>query len=641
MLWGIIIRYTYHGDEREAVMNIELQCCALFILFTISVMFLREKKLDLMNRRLFFRAICACFACLIFDILSIILINLSVYRDFPQSVTSIVCKIYIMLLVIQGYFGYVYASTSLLPLDKSWAKNLKFACHLIFGIGELLMLVLPIRFTADGRIVYSFGPSTTVAYLLSAIFILMTILTSIAYRKQMPGRRFVAMILWQGIWLLAAAIQFMIPSLLLVGFASAFGMVILYIQLENPSEYFDGSTGLFTTNALSAYVHDKYKFGKQFSMFTAKIHFLTDYVDYNMEHDAVIRTARALVALGSEPAFRIDDDTFCVVYDDKDRMFERAAEIKRQKDNVKDIPAKGTYLLIPDSLQMSGPDEFFRFLHTYLDSEQEILVADETMVGELREQTMTKELIEDALANDRVEVFYQPFYNVGTSRFNVAEALVRIRLENGEIVPPGKFIPVAEESGQIIPLGTRVFEKVCEFIAKGEALKAGLEQVEINVSAAQFNYENPEKFVMENIKKYAIDPGMINLEITETAAAQNREIMLSNMSRLIENGVTFSLDDFGTGRSNIDYFVNMPVKTIKFDYSFTRGFFDNEKLRYVMTGMIDIFHMLNMSIVAEGIETEEQMNVMKSMGVEYIQGYYYSKPVPEEEFLRFLRNGNK
>ena len=134
---------------------------------------------------------------------------------------------------------------------------------------------------------------------------------------------------------------------------------------------------------------------------------------------------------------------------------------------------------------------------------------------------------------------------------------------------------------------------------------------------------------------------MINLEITETAAAQNREIMLSNMSRLIENGVTFSLDDFGTGRSNIDYFVNMPVKTIKFDHSFTRGFFDNEKLRYVMTGMIDIFHMLNMSIVAEGIETEEQMNVMKSMGVEYIQGYYYSKPVPEEEFLRFLRNGNK
>ena len=174
------------------------------------------------------------------------------------------------------------------------------------------------------------------------------------------------MLLWQGIWLLAAIIQFAEPQLLLVGFASAFGMVILYIQLENPSEYIDASTGLFTADALSVYVHDQYKFGKQFSMFTAKIHYLTNYVDYSMEQNAVTRTAKALVDLGPEPAFRIDDDTFCVLYDDKERMFERAAEIKRLKDSVTDLPAKGTYLLIPNSLIVNGPDEFFRFLHTYL-----------------------------------------------------------------------------------------------------------------------------------------------------------------------------------------------------------------------------------------------------------------------------------
>ena len=449
------------------------------------------------------------------------------------------------------------------------------------------------------------------------------------------------MLLWQGIWLLAAAIQFIDPELLLVGFASSFGMVILYIQLENPSEFIDSSTGLFTTNALSAYVHDKYRFGKRFSMFTAKIHFLTNYVDYNMEHDAVIRTARALVALGPEPAFRIDDDTFCVLYDDKDRMFEKAANIKMQKDGVTDIPAKGTYLLIPDSLEMSGPDEFFRFLHTYLESEQEIVIANEELVQKLREQNRIKELIEDALKNDRVEVFYQPFYNVKESRFNVAEALVRIRREDGGLVPPGEFIPIAEESGQIIPLGIRVFEKVCMFLSKGEAQKFGLEQIEINISAAQFDYENPAKFIFDYIKQYKIDPKWINLEITETAAAQNRDIMIRNMMRLIEKEVTFSLDDFGTGRSNIDYFVNMPVKTIKFDYTFTRSFFNNEKTKHVLTGMVDILHKIGMDVVAEGIETKEQMMVMQDMGVEYIQGFYYSKPIPEDEFLSFLAGKNR
>ncbi len=619
-------------------MNIELQCCALFVLFTIFVMFLREKKLDLMNRKLFFRALCACFACLTFDILSVILINMSVNDGFNATITSVVCKIYIMLLVLQGYFGYVYASTSLLPRDKTWAKAVRLSSHVVFGLGEILMFVLPIGYEAEGRIVYSYGPSTTVAYLLSAIFILSTIITSVCYRNQMPGRRLVAMLLWQGIWLLAAAIQFKNPQLLLVGFASAFGMVILYIQLENPSEYIDGVTGLFTTSALSVYVHDRYKFGKPFSMFTAKIHYLTNYVDYNMEQEAVLRTSRALVALGPEPAFRIDDDTFCVVYEDKDRMFDKAANIKKQKDGVTNLPAKGTYLLIPDSLQMGGPDEFFHFLHTYLESEEEIVVANEELVQKLRQQNEIKIMIDNALDEDRVEVFYQPFYNVRESRFNVAEALVRIRDENGKIVPPGLFIPIAEETGQILTLGVRIFEKVCEFLAKGEAQKYGLEQVEVNVSAAQFDNENPTRFVLEYMEKYKIDPSWINLEITETAAADNRDIMLKNMDRLIERGLSFSLDDFGTGRSNLDYFVSMPARNIKFDYNFTQGYFTNSKVKHVMKGMVNIVHDMDMKIVSEGVESKDQYDAMVRLGTDYIQGYYFSKPIPAADLTVFLKD---
>ena len=344
-------------------MNIELQCCALFVLLTILVMFQREKKLDLMNRRLFQCAMYACFACIIFDILSVVLINQSTLEGFSPFITKIVCKAYIILLGAQGFFAYLYVSTNLLPREKTWAKIVRTAYHVVFGIGCSLMIILPIDFYCEGRVVYSFGPSTIAAYILSGIYIFSTVIFTLVYRKKMPGRRFAAMLIWQAIWFIAAVIQYFIPELLLVGFASSFGMVILYIQLENPSDYIDASTGLFTSNALSVYVHDKYKYHKQFSMFTAKIHYLTNNVDYNMEQTAVMRTAHALVNLGPEPAFRIDDDTFCIVYDDTDRMLEMAAEIKRQKDSVKTIPAKGTYLLIPDSMIVNGPDEFFRFLH--------------------------------------------------------------------------------------------------------------------------------------------------------------------------------------------------------------------------------------------------------------------------------------
>ena len=145
---------------------------------------------------------------------------------------------------------------------------------------------------------------------------------------------------------------------------------------------------------------------------------------------------------------------------------------------------------------------------------------------------------------------------------------------------------------------------------------------------------------MQHIEEYGIDPGMINLEITETAAGENRDIMIRNMERLIRQGVSFSLDDFGTGRSNIDYFVNMPVRTIKFDYSFTQGFFDNEKIKHVLTGMVDVVHKMNLKVVVEGIETEEQMMVMKEMGVEFIQGFYFSRPIPENDFMVFLKKNN-
>ena len=236
-------------------------------------------------------------------------------------------------------------------------------------------------------------------------------------------------------------------------------------------------------------------------------------------------------------------------------------------------------------------------------------------------------------------MFYQPFYSSKDKKFTAAEALVRIRREDGSIVPPGEFIPIAEENGQIIELGMRVFEKVCKFLASGKAQELGLEYIEINVSAAQFDKENPAKFMIHYMQEYHINPKWINLEITETAA-NNKHILLSNMNKLIQNGVTFSLDDFGTGRSNLDYFVNMPIKNIKFDHSFTQGYFTNEKTKHILQGMTDIMHKMNMNIVSEGIETEEQLEAMKKIGVEYIQGYYFSKPIPEDQFLTFLEKNN-
>ena len=621
-------------------MNIELQCCALFIMSVVLVMFLCNKKLDLVNRSLFIKAVIVCFFCLIFDILSVVAIYHSVHHGFNDTITRIICKLYIMILVMQGYMSFNYAATSILPRVKS-SRILQGIYMLIFFIGETAVAVLPIDFFTEGRVVYSKGPATGAAYILAGIYTLSTLVISLVCRKLVSLRRFLAVFLWQAIWMLAALIQFIVPGLLLIGFASAFGMVILYIQLENPSEYIDNETGAFNTDALSLCIKDRYRYDRKFAFFTAKINYITDSVDFAMERSTVMRTVKGISELGPEPVFKLSDQMFGVLYDDGDRMQDRMKLLKLRKDAVTDVPAKATYMLIPDSDMLMGPDEFFKFLHTYENEQQEITIADEELLQKMRNQNAIRDMIDQALKEDRLEVFYQPIYNAVRKGFTAAEALVRIRRKDGGYVLPGEFIPVAEENGQIIPLGKRVFEKVCAFLEEGSAQVLGIECIEINVSAAQFDYENPTKFVLEYINKYHVDPKMINIEITETAVNKNRKLLLSNMERLIDKGISFSLDDFGTGQSNLDYFVNLPVRNIKFDYKFTQAYFKNDKVKRILAGMADIMHSMDMKIISEGIETEEQLKAMLDINIEYIQGFLFSKPLPENEFIEFLKKNNR
>jgi EAL domain-containing protein (putative c-di-GMP-specific phosphodiesterase class I) len=130
---------------------------------------------------------------------------------------------------------------------------------------------------------------------------------------------------------------------------------------------------------------------------------------------------------------------------------------------------------------------------------------------------------------------------------------------------------------------------------------------------------------------------MINLEVTESASIRSRNVLMQNMNRLIKYGVAFSLDDFGNGESNLNYIVEMPVEIVKFDRDMTKSYFENAKGKLVMETATRMILDLGLKIVSEGVETEEQLETMKKLGVQYIQGYYFSKPLPQDEFVKFVK----
>lgn len=248
-------------------------------------------------------------------------------------------------------------------------------------------------------------------------------------------------------------------------------------------------------------------------------------------------------------------------------------------------------------------------------------------------------IINEALKKNRFELHYQPIYSTKQKRFSSAEVLIRLFDDEYGYIPPDLFIPAAEKSGAIYQIGIFVFEETCRFI-KSEAFKElGLEYVEINLSVAQCMQDNLANDLLEILYKYDVSPKRINLEITETAMENSYDIMMKNLNTLAREGITFSLDDYGTGFSNIQRIITMPLSIVKLDKSFIDEI-NNPDYQAIVINTIRMLKELNLEILSEGVEQEGQLGFLSEQNCDYIQGYYFSKPLPEEEFVRFMRERN-
>ena len=272
---------------------------------------------------------------------------------------------------------------------------------------------------------------------------------------------------------------------------------------------------------------------------------------------------------------------------------------------------------IPDSTIVDSVEKLLALVKYVRQNDTELAVKHYKEVGrelalEMHREEETKQLIANAMANDRVEVFYQPIYSTKEG-----------------------------QSGMIAQLGEIVFDKVCRLICSNDMKAYGLHYIEVNLSVIQCSDERLAADYIRIMEQNRLNPGFINLEITETASIGAKQTLLKNMRELLDYGVRFSLDDFGTGQSNLNYIVEMPVDIVKFDKQMTNAYFDNLRAKYVMDATIQMIHGMELNIVSEGIETAEQFRAMEALGISYIQGFYFSKPLPEAEFLRFLIEKNK
>lgn len=627
------------------ILNIQFQICGLIMVIMIMFFYFSNKTLQMSSERVFRYLLVAVAICVTLDILSVIAINyMSV---LPRLVVDTISKAYVVSVCFVAFFThtYVFLSTNRKKLTlKQKIYSLAPAC-----IGSLLIIILPIKYFTGNNQVYTYGIVINTTYMVVACYLLIGIIHTIKNHKKLKKHDLYAICYLYASWIVPAAIQFFKNEWLLVGFAMSAAMVFMYFCLENPSHNLDSRTGLFNQAAYCQYVEGLCYENQDFTLVMLSIDqmkFITETFGFHNVDVFVQDITQFLWDISSVKIFRNFDSKFTLVFSNEQEAAGFISDVKRRFSEpwqISNMQFNATVSLV----EMQGsscdliPEKIIEFSRYFISTVSQngsgcYIKVTRSRIQEREQNSLVEMAIRRAIEHKMVQIHYQPIYSIKEKRYVSAEALARITDENGKYISPDIFIRVAEQKGMILQLGKLIFEEVCKFISSSSLDEKGIEYIDINLSVVQCMQDRLADELLEIMDLYNIPPDFINLEITETAAVNSRTTLLENMNKLIEKGVTFSLDDYGTGYSNLAYIVDLPVKIIKIDKSIVQSYCEIEKVKIAMVSTIHMLKKLNLRIVIEGVETEEQMKEMYFLEVDYIQGYYFSKPLKDVEFIKTL-----
>ena len=635
-------------------MNIHIQCCGLVVLLFLLFFYVRQKRVGLFSERYYIKVLLISLGSLVLDILSVVAIAYE--EHLPTMILHLICKLYLVSLVWLGYsaFGYVIAD---LFTEKKYTVLIR-AAIAVGVFATILVLFAPIHIYHGSSAVYTYGWSDYLTYFFGLMFIIAATVCAIRFKKLILPRRRMVVYIWLGAWLVASLVQLLNPALLLVGFATSIGMMAIYLGLENPESNIDRALGCFHAHALAAYMEQIFSQKQNISMLLISIMpFQPSSITEDDINESIRHIVQYLDRFPEAKVFKNLEKELVVLCPDMTKLatvFQSLQDQFYQDQFYHPEEGEGRlykfpytlFMLIPESNMFCNMDEVMQLIQQEKVSRRSVnssyvCYANQDFLDQIRKKEQVKAEIIRALDEDRVMVFLQPIYSIKEKKIVSAEALARIQCKDGTYLPPGEFIPVAEECGLIGHLGERIFEKTCAFLRDSNVIDLGIHYIEVNLSVVQCEQRNLAERYIRIMAEYGISPDRINLEITETASVQTKQIMLENMEKLIEHGVSFSLDDFGNGQSNLDYIIDMPVSLMKLDMNMVKQYFEDLKARFVVQAAIRMAHDMDLFLVAEGVETETQLVEMGAQGVDFIQGYYFSKPIPSYAFIDYLKAFNQ
>lgn len=630
--------------------NLSFDAMAMFFLLLIFIWYFSEKRIPLRSHRIFLYFLVMVFLATGLEITSTIMArNMSDfgYNTFYLVLTMQTLAINLVPMTLSYYL------LLLAHINISRHRVLR-AVYMIGLLADFIIIVLnPFlhwAFTFEND-TYHVAYAGIVLYVVDFVMLCICVVTLVRARVNFLFLRIMPLA-FNIICSIFACISQIIFYYPILNCTIAAVCLTLYHYQQNSGMVTDAVTGLFNRKFMGDYIQNKYLTGKNFGIIVIA---LDDFKFVNKTY-GVESGDHLLYQVGrflerqktGSTVFRFGSDQFCVVLN---RNVENITTISEQ---IKERFQHPWYDENEVPIMMSAsvccincPEDAVSYRELIEVIDYSMSIAKKTRKGritfagdidldKIKRDKAIEHAVRLAIAKDDLMVYYQPIFSVTKGVYNSAEALVRLNDPALGWISPEEFIPISEKNGLIIEMGEIILDKVCHFIHEFNLSETSIEYIEVNISPVQMVQPNFAERAIAILEKHGVRPGQINMEITETATVNSAAAVTQNIQRLVEYGITFSLDDYGSGNANISYINKMPFKIIKIDKYLIWDSFKNSTAGITLEYTIGMLNALKLHIVAEGVETEEMKKQLTDFGCHYMQGWYYSKAVPGNEFVALL-----
>lgn len=643
--------------------NIAAECVSLGTLVIVWAYSKGESNLPTLKNSLFQGCFLVTFCAMVLNISATLL--LSYYMIVPLWFTWFVNTMYFLITPLMGFVYYLYTISIL--YDKKTAIRKLVIVGLVPAIGYvMLVLINPLTkavFDIDYSVGYSRGPWIQSTYIIFYFYCVGILVLTIMKKKATDRHIYYILLAFPVFAVVVTVVQLIYPTVILSGSAATSALLIIYLYLQNKEVTVDFLTGVPNRQEFS----DKLEFTMKknpLQPLTLMVISLREFRQINntcgqQNGDTILRSICAYIksVAPKGSTYKFGGDEFAILFgnleyasvpDVIEKVKSRMKEpwiVNGYSFNIRVAIGVVTY---PD---MAGSRE--TLIHTIeyavmtakkSDRTVTVCYCTPTMVEQLQRRKVILNILKERVPRGDFEMYYQPIFCVKTGKFSYAESLMRIKDKKLGFISPGEFIPIVEESGLMVEMTYQVLHKVCAFVRDMSKTEVSLHAVHVNFSALQFEESDLEDKVMDIVKQYDIPFSSIKIEITESAVAEKPESIIEFLKHMQYMNIKLGLDDFGIGYSNVATVMSIPFDTIKLDKSLLGTWIDMQKMAVTLKNLIRTFKDLGMTVIAEGVETEEQKEFIVGCGVDQIQGYYYAKPMPKDEIVQFLiekKNINK